>query len=163
VANRLLEREFLLPKIASDVEAQELARILNFARIEVPWYSALEEWSKLPVGKRELGREVLLGLPVLSNFDVQDHFDDLVVRHFPKGHQPCAVASSSGTTGKPTKVAFSRPAGAIFGYFLQRHMRWFRVNPAWKKAFIRLPNNIPANADGKYLGVGEVYRAQGWM
>ncbi|MGB7451900.1 MAG: hypothetical protein WBM36_07225, partial [Lysobacterales bacterium] len=89
IVNRLLEREFLLPGEAIDLEAWELARILNFARAEVPWYGAQEEWSKLPVGKRALGREVLLDLPVLSKFDVQSHFDDLVPRSFPRGHEPC--------------------------------------------------------------------------
>ena len=163
IVNRLLEREFLLPGEAIDLEAWELARILNFARTEVPWYGAQEEWSKLPVGRRALGREVLLELPVLSKLDVQSHFDDLVPRRYPRGHEPFAVYSSSGTTGKPTKVVFSRLAARIFGFYLQRHMRWFRVNPAWKKAFIRLPHNIPVNADGEYLGLGEVYRGQGWM
>jgi phenylacetate-CoA ligase len=163
VVDRLLEREFLLPKIAGYLEEQELARILNFARDEVPWYGTQEAWSKLPVGKRVLGREVLLDLPVTSKFDVQNHNDDLLARRFPKGHEPYAVTSSSGTTGKPTKVIFSRPVAGMFGFFLQRQMRWFRVNPAWKKAFIRLPKNIPVNADGEYLRDGEVYRAQGWM
>ncbi len=163
MVNRLIEREFLLPMIANNLEEQELARLLNFARTEVPWYRAQEEWSKLPAGKKQLGREVLLELPVLSKFDVQSHFDDLLARRYPRGHEPFVVNSSSGTTGRPTKVVFSRPAAGMFGFYLQRHMRWFRVNPAWKKAFIRLPHNIPANADGKYLGLGEVYRGTGWM
>ena len=163
IANRLLEREFLLPGQAIDLETWELARILNFARTEVPWYVAQQEWSKLPVGKKALGREVLLELPVLSKFDVQNHFDDLVPRSYPRGHEPFKFNSSSGTTGKPTKVVFSRLAIGMFGFHLQRHMRWFRVNPAWKKAFIRLPHNIPVNADGKMLGVGEVFRGEGWM
>ena len=163
IASRLLEREFLLPGEAMDLEARELARILNFARTEVPWYGAREEWSKLPAGRKALGREVLLELPVLSKLDVQNHFDDLVPRRYPRGHEPFTVNSSSGTTGRPTKVAFSRLAIGIFGFYLQRHMRWFRVNPGWKKAFIRLPHNIPANADGEHLGLGEVYRGQGWM
>lgn len=163
VVNRLLEREFLASRVAYDLETQELAQILNFARTEVPWYRAQEEWSKLPVGKKALGREVLLGLPVLSKLDVQSHFNDLMARRVPTGFETCTVASSSGTTGKPTQVAFSRPPASMFGLFLQRQMRWFRVNPAWKKAFIRLPSNIPAKADGSSLQPGEVYRGPGWM
>ena len=163
VVDRLLEREFLPPGAALDTEAWELARMLNFARSEVPWYRAQEEWLRLPVGRVAIGREFLPELPVLTKFDVQSHVGDLVPRRYPKDHGPFSVSSSSGTTGRPTRVAFSKMAAIIFGFYLQRQMRWFRVNPTWKKAFIRLPHNIPLNADGKQLGIGEVYRGQGWM
>lgn len=163
IINRLIEREFLAPKEAHDLENQELTKVLNFARSEVPWYQTQKQWSKLPRGKMDLGREALLDLPVLSKFEVQENFNDLLAMRVPTGFKPCTIAKSSGTTGKPTRVAFSPLPAAIFGYFLQRQMRWFRVNPAWKKAVIRLPNNIPANPEGKYLGLGEVFRAPGWM
>jgi len=163
IVNRLIEREFLAPKKARKLENQELARVLQFARNEVPWYRAQQQWPKAPVGKRALVNKALQNLPVLNKFDVQEHFDDLRPRRTPPGHQPFTVASSSGTTGKPTRVIFSRPPAFMFGLFLQRQMRWFRVNPAWKKAFIRLPNSIRAEADGKPLAPGEVYRAPGWI
>lgn len=162
VVNRLLEREFLPPGQVLDLEARELGFVLNFARKEVPYYRKQEQWQKLPTGKSALGREYLLELPVLSKFDVQENFDSLRAERTPPGHEPFKVVSSSGTTGKPTSVMFCVPALAIFGFYLQRQMRWFRVDPSWKKAFIRLPHNIPSPETGKPLALGEVFRDEHW-
>ncbi|NNL96230.1 MAG: hypothetical protein HKO64_11465, partial [Xanthomonadales bacterium] len=131
MARKLLEREFLLPGAALDLEARELARILNFSRSEVSWYAQQEAFLALPAGQSSVGREALVDLPVLSKFDVQAHFDDLIPRRVPRGHEAVTIASSSGTTGKPTRVAFSLPAAGMFGFHLQRQMRWFRVDPSW--------------------------------
>ncbi|NNE05814.1 MAG: phenylacetate--CoA ligase family protein [Xanthomonadales bacterium] len=162
MARKLLEREFLLPGAALDLEARELARILNFSRSEVSWYAQQEAFLALPAGQSSVGREALVDLPVLSKFDVQAHFDDLIPRRVPRGHEAVTIASSSGTTGKPTRVAFSLPAAGMFGFHLQRQMRWFRVDPSWKKAIIRLPHNFPATDKGKHLDLGQVFRADGW-
>lgn len=162
MANRLLEREFLLPGAALDLEGRELARLLNFARDQVRWYRQQEAFSKLPGNMPVMAREWLTGLPVLTKFDVQEHYHELLPERVPAGHKAVVVASSSGTTGKPTRVAFSLPAAGMFGFHLQRQMRWFRVDPSWKKAIIRLPHNFPANELGKHLELGEVFRADGW-
>ena len=162
VARNMLRREVLDPAIAHDLETRELGALLRFAKSEVPFYRTQKIWSELPLGG-SVARDVLGELPILRKHHIHEHFDDLRAQRLPKGERTCGHTSSSGTTGRPTKVLFSRRAGLMYGLLAQRRLRWARFDPTWKQAVIRLPQDFPRRPNGAVLADGEVHRSDGWM
>ncbi len=49
--------------------------------------------------------EAMNALPVLSRYDLREHYDALRARHLPRGHAYAQDASSSGSTGAVVRVA----------------------------------------------------------
>ena len=148
--------------MARDLEARELGFILRFAKSEVPFYRSQKTWSKLPIGA-SVSREVLSELPILRKHQIHENFGALRARRLPKGERVFYQTSSSGTTGRPTKVLFSRHAGFMYGLLAQRCLRWARFDPTWKQAVIRLPQDLPRQPGGSMLPDGESHRSHGWM
>ena len=160
VVEMLLRREFLDPEAAHELEMRELTRILRFAKNHVPYYRSHEAWSELAL-EAPVGREVLPGLPVIGKHDVQDRVEELQAERLPQGVRAGAWTSSSGTTGLPTKVFYSRNALLMFGLFVQRQLRWARMDPAWTQAII-LSRDLPLQADGTRVPEGVIIRCPGW-
>jgi phenylacetate-CoA ligase len=158
----LLRREFLKPEAARELETRQLGRILRFARSEVPYYRSHDAWSALALDV-PAPREVLTGLPVMSKRDVQDRVEELRAERLPPGEKAVSWTSSSGTTGRPTRVLFSQHALLMFGLLVQRQLRWARIEPQWTQAVIRLARDLPRQADGTTLADGAIRRAPGWM
>ena len=160
--DRLIEREFLLPTVARDLENRELANILDYARQAIPFYASQKVFQKFGRIASSVPRERLLDLPVLTKQQLIEHHDRLQPRQAPKGHEPGFRVKSTGTTGTPARVVFSRPAALMFAFFLQRQLRWERVDPNWKQAVIRLQRNIPTLPNGQLLQDGETWRGARW-
>ncbi len=162
VIEKMLQREFLEPVAARDLEARELTRILRFARREVPYYRSHDAWSGLALDVA-VDRDVLAELPIIGKHDVQDRVEDLKAERLPQGQEAVSWTSSSGTTGRPTRVLFSQHALMMFGLLVQRPLRWARIDPSWTQAVIRLARDLPRQADGSLLADGAIHRTAGWM
>jgi phenylacetate-CoA ligase len=160
--DKMLRREFLEAAASRELEARELGRILRFARSEVPYYRSHEAWAGLALNA-PVDREVLATLPILSKRDVQDNVVELQAERLPQGEKAMSWTSSSGTTGRATRVLFSQHALLMFGLLVQRPLRWARIDPNWTQAVIRLARDLPRQADGSLLADGSVHRAPGWM
>ena len=159
---RMLDREFMDPEAACELETRELTRILRYTRSEVPYYRSQNTWSELePTGL--ISREVLSHLPIIGKRDVQDRVEDLKAEHLPEGHKAAAWSASSGTTGRPTKVLFSNQAIMMFGLLVQRQLRWFRIDPTWTQAVIRRARDLPRNVDGSAPLDGVIQRMPNWQ
>ena len=162
VIELLLRREFLKPEAARELETRQLGRILRFARSEVPYYRSHDAWLALALDV-PAPREVLSALPVMSKRDVQDKVEELRAERLPPGEKAVSWTSSSGTTGRATRVLFSQHALLMFGLLVQRQLRWARIEPQWTQAVIRLARDLPRQADGELLADGVTLRAPGWM
>jgi phenylacetate-CoA ligase len=162
VIEALLNREFLEPQSASDAEAQELQRIIAFARAEVPWYRDSEPWRACELNG-PVGRETLAALPVLGKTHLREHREALRAQRLPRGERFCYETKSSGTTGTPVRVAFGQQAAMSFGLLAQRLHRWARFDPRQKQAVIRLPADLAKDTDGALLPENQVQRSDGWM
>ena len=160
--DKMVQREFLEPAVSRELEAQELRRILRFARSEVPYYRSQAAWAGLELDA-PVGREALVTIPIISKRDVQDNVEQLQAERLPQGEKAVTWTSSSGTTGRPTRVLFSQHALLMFGLLVQRPLRWARIDPQWTQAVIRLARDLPRQADGAPLADGVVHRAPGWM
>ena len=106
---KMLRREFLEPAASRELAARELGRILRFARSEVPYYRSHKAWAGLALNA-PVDREVLATLPILSKRDVQDNVVQLQAERLPRGEKAMSWTSSSGTTGRATRVLFSQHA-----------------------------------------------------
>jgi len=162
VIDMMLRREFLKPEAVRELETRELGRILRFARSEVPYYRSHDAWAEFALDA-PAGREVLGALPIISKRDVQENVEQLRAQRLPRGEKAVTWTSSSGTTGRPTKVLFSQHAIAMFGLLVQRPLRWARIEPDWTQAVIRLARDLPRQTDGALLADGAIHRAPGWM
>ena len=160
--DKMLRREFLEPVAARELEASELTRILRFARSEVPYYRSDEAWSGLTLDV-PVGRDVLAELPIIGKHDVQDRVEDLKAERLPRGQKALSWTSSSGTTGRPTRVLFNKHPLMMFALLVQRPLRWARIDPSGTQAVIRLPRDLPRQADGSPLADGTILRTTGWM
>jgi phenylacetate-CoA ligase len=144
------------------MEGRELLRILRFARSEVPYYRSHEAWSELALD-RPVNRELLAQFPIITKRDVQDRVDDLTAERLPRGQKAVSWASSSGTTGRATRVLFNGHPLMMFGLLVQRALRWARIDPSWTQAVIRLARDLPHQPNGAALTDGAIHRREGWM
>jgi len=158
----LLRREFLDPRAASDIEALELQRIIAFAKSAVPFYRDSERWKQFRAD-RPVDREALASLPVIDKTQLREDFEAFNATRLPANERITLETSSSGTTGTPVRVRFSRMAGMAFAPLSQRLHRWARFDPLRTQAVIRQARVLPKNRDGTALQEGEVQRLGGWM
>jgi phenylacetate-CoA ligase len=162
VIDNLLCREFLEQQTACDLEARELARIIAFAKAEVPHYRNSEEWRASRIDS-VVSREALAGLPVLTKTQLREDFAALQAQRLPQGERFASETKSSGTTGTPVRVRFGQQAALAFGLLAQRLHRWARFDPRLTQAVIRLPRDLRRNPDGSVLEDNAVQRTSGWM
>jgi phenylacetate-CoA ligase len=158
----LLQREFLEPQSASDIEAVELQRIIAFAKSQVPFYREDEGWRQFRADQ-PVDRQTLASLPVIGKTQLRENFDAFNATRLPANERITLETSSSGTTGTPVRVRFSRMAGMAFAPLSQRLHRWARFDPMRTQAVIRQARVLPKNKDGTPLKDGEVQRLGGWM
>jgi phenylacetate-CoA ligase len=158
----LLANEFQAAD-AHDAQTQKLlAEMLRFAARWVPYYK--ERFRRLgidPLDGDPLAS--LAALPVLSKLDVHQNEAALHATRLPRGETAVINKSTSGTTGRPTRIRHSLNTSRIFSLLKQREYRWFRFDPAGTLAMIRLPSQLPRHPDGRELADGETQMLAGWI
>ena len=158
----LVANEFDTPEGQISRIAEPLKRLLRISARHVPFYR--ERFAKLDLDPEARDPfETLSLLPVLRKDEVQDHAKALIAEKFPEPRDRIAThTTSSGTTGRPTRVAQSAMSWRIFEVLKQREYRWFRFDPAEKLVSIRLASQLSRKPDGSQLADGEILRMPAW-
>lgn len=159
--DRLVENEFVSPEEQSVQSARRLCAMLRFAAREVPYYrdkfrsSGADAPGDAPI-------RALAALPILSKLDVMDAGRALLAERLPPGEKVGHSWRSSGTTGRPISVIYSRRSGQMFNFLAQRACRWERLDPAGTFAELRIPSLLARKADGRELASDETDRRSAW-
>lgn len=159
--DRYLENEFADPDVQRAAMSERLARILQFAASNVPFYrEALRSGcvdAQDPDGLATLSR-----LKILSKHDVQNNAESLCADKLPQGYALAPPSSSSGTTGRRTVVQRSTSTTDVLVYQKQREHRWFRFDPAARLAYIRFAHHFSPKPDGAFPKDGEAVSEPAW-
>ncbi len=161
VFDALVENEFRDEGAQRRHEAQALQWILRYAADRVPYYRDL--FAELRLRPEDVQEPAALSkLPLLSKLTVNEENERLRSESLPKGEKIYGVVSSSGTTGRPARVIQTQRNNAMFSFLGQRHVRWARWDPMATVAEIRLPVQMPRDAEGRMLELGETRRQDAW-
>jgi phenylacetate-CoA ligase len=157
VANEFDPPEGQLARIAT-----RLQRLLRISAAHVPFHR--ERFAELGLDPETPDAfETLSHLPVLRKEEVHEHAGALIAEEFPRPRDRIASHTvSSGTTGRPTRIAHSARSWSIFGVLKQREYRWFRFDPAEKLVSIRLPSQLARKPDGSRLADRELLKMPAW-
>jgi phenylacetate-coenzyme A ligase PaaK-like adenylate-forming protein len=85
----------------NEVHARRMRQVARLAAAETPYYAEL--FARLGLNPQRLSAEDLLRIPLTPKDAIRDRPDDFIRR----GAQPFLRPTTTGTTGKPTSVAFS--------------------------------------------------------
>ena len=135
----LMQSQYWPPEKMQAFQRNELASLLRHARATVPFYKTRldalfktdgsidwSQWNKLPILKR---------------VDVATNYDAMQSSKLPDGHGPTATNSTSGSTGQPIKVTFTKLIGDI-GYAMGwRAQRWWNFD--WSAALVHWSGELP--------------------
>ena len=161
VYDRLLTNEFKTAELQRIDIARSLRNMLRFAAQEVPYYREGLSQANVELADRD-PTKVLAGLPILSKLDVQDNILALQAKKLPPRDRLGGWSSSSGTTGRPTRVRHSMLSARMYAFLLQRGCRWFRLDPSGKFVTMRVPEQLPGpDGRGKMKG-NDIVRLQKW-
>lgn len=148
--DQLIDAEFAPPEALRAYQDTRLREIIAFSATAVPYY----QQQFLQQGMRPGDVQGLAQLPRLSPLlkeVVQERAKRLMPRALPQGEKHFGWFSSSGTTGRPTRVVHSVRSNNMFTLLAQRFYRWFRWDPLGTLAVIRPAVAMP----GKVLAIGE--------
>ena len=159
--NQLLRNEFKTVEQQRIDIARSLGNMLRFSALQVPYYR--ESLSQLNFENANDDSIALLGyLPILKKLDVQDNVQGLQANKLPARHRPIKWSTSSGTTGRPTRVRHSLFGAQMYGFLLQRGFRWFRIAPSGKFATMRTPEQLPRSINDRELDSSGTVNLRHW-
>jgi phenylacetate-coenzyme A ligase PaaK-like adenylate-forming protein len=157
----LLESEFYPADRQRELAGQGVHRVLRFACSEVPFYRAMFERLRLSPDDFK-SADALTRLPILTRRDLIEHEEALRAQRLPAGERVAGYTMSSGTTGRPTRVAISVLANMMFTLLSQRRYRWFRFDPSAAFVEIRAPHLLPRRPDGSLCPPDQVLKMGRW-
>ncbi len=161
VFDRLLASEFAPTEQAEAADARVLRSLVRFAVEHVPYYRDL--FGRLGLTADDIADpRDLPRLPLLTKRALREEFEKLRPESLPPGEAVWGPASSSGSTGPPTKVIHSVGSNMMFTLLNQRHTRWYRRDPRGVMASIRSAQASPKPTRERELGVGETLRVPRW-
>lgn len=159
--DQLLENEFKDAEQQRIDIARSLGKMLRFASRQVPYYrEGLSQTNAEMAGHDPT--KLLVQLPILKKLDVQDNVRALRAKKLPPRDRPIGWSSSSGTTGRPTRVLHSMFGARMYGFLLQRGCRWFRLDPSRKFATMRTPDQLPRVKGSGKMENGGIVNLQNW-
>lgn len=161
VFDRYLENEFAAPDVQRSAISRALARMLQFAARNVPFYRDAFHSDCIEISNPD-GLATLSCLKILSKHDVQNNAEGLCAERLPQGHALAPPTSSSGTTGRRTVVQRSTSTIGMLAYQKQREYRWFRFDPEGRLAYIRFSHHFSPKPDGTFPKDGETLAALAW-
>jgi phenylacetate-CoA ligase len=162
IFNSFVEREFVTPERQHELMTKRLAALMRFAGLNVPYYRDLFARLKLDPVNPDVW-ENLHALPVLGKLEVKENSNALRAPTLPKGETLGGATASSGTTGRPTVIFQTLSCMRMFGLLMQRHYRWFRLDPRAKLASIRLASQLPKLDKNARPADGETFHFQAWQ
>jgi phenylacetate-CoA ligase len=145
-----------------DRTERALSAVLRFVARQVPYYRDLFRLTGVDPFQPDPLR-ALATLPILSKLDIQDNERSLLAERLPSGEKTVLVKTTSGTTGRPTKVLQSMNTARVFAALKQREYRWFRFDPGGTLAMIRLAGQLPRVENGREVADGETQRLPAWL
>lgn len=121
-AQALLEKSqwYSLSDLAA-YQDEMLRKLVAHAYQTVPYYRQLFDSRKLKPSDIN-SREDLTKLPVLSRRDIQENFDNLQSRAYPKNS--LKIGHTSGTTGSPLSVCYDSGVVHMTYALMDRQYRW---------------------------------------
>ncbi len=157
----LVAHEFLPPEQHAALLDRMVRGVADYALAQVPYYrDRRAAWGLAQQSIR--GVADLAALPVLSKFDVQEHFESLRTTQLPPGERLWGVATSSGTTGRPTQVITTARTSWMFALMIHRLLRWARWDPNLPLASLRVAITLPKGPDGKAATDGVSFAHAAW-
>lgn len=162
IFNSFIEREFVTPERHHELTTKRLAALVRFSGKHVPYYRTLFSRLGLDAASPDVW-EILHALPILNKLDIQENAGALRAATLPRGETFGGVTASSGTTGRPTKVYQTASFMRMFGLLMQRHYRWFRLDPRAKLASIRLASQLPKMENKATVVGGEDRQLPTWQ
>ena len=162
IFNSFVEREFVTPERQHELMTKRLAALMRFAGLRIPYYRDLFARLKLDPVSPDVW-ENLYALPVLGKLKVKENSNALLAAALPKGEALGGATTSSGTTGRPTVIIQTLSCMRMFGLLMQRHYRWFRLNPGAKLGSIRLASQLPKLDKNALPGDGETFHFPAWQ
>lgn len=158
IISLLIENEFRDPEEMRERIWLRLKFLLQFAIRQVPYYRGLA--GRLGMEAHDISSlEDFTRLPSLTKSDLHQYAKDLHAEQLPRGYEIIGSTKSSGTTGEPVTVDFSRQSMRFFGMLKQREFRWYRYHPEGVMAYIRPPDDFPHDS---YDAPGKTYRSPIW-
>ncbi len=140
--DELVEMEFRDEEWLRSYQNSALRDMVGFAAAQVPYYRDL--FAARGLGASDIAEAAHLNrLPLLDKLTLRDNEVRLQPGRLPSGEKRYGVFTSSGTTGRPTRVIHSVASNANFTYSTQRIYRWFRFDPLAVHATIRLASQLP--------------------
>lgn len=161
IFDELLANEFLDPEAITRSQEAALSRLLRFSAAQVPFYRSRFEALKI-APEKESALAALRRLPLLDKQTLQDNERTLCATALPAGDKLFGWFSSSGTTGRPTRVLHTHASNRMFSFLGQRGLRWFRWDPMGLRGDIRVATQFPPGPDGKPTPVGGTVRLPRW-
>ncbi|MHA1109007.1 MAG: phenylacetate--CoA ligase family protein, partial [Alphaproteobacteria bacterium] len=158
----LVRNEFLTPDEQRNKQTRRLGGVIDFCYRHVPYYRSLFDELGLAPGDVTTQAD-LVKLPILTKRDLYEHERELQAGTMPKGDRLAHPTFSSGSTGRPAKVAHSERSHQMFGFLRQRNLRFYRFDPAAKFASIRLASQLPRRADGSMIPDGVFGNLPRWL
>ncbi|NOY00271.1 MAG: phenylacetate--CoA ligase family protein [Verrucomicrobia bacterium] len=158
IAALLIENEFREPEEMQKWIWHRLKHFLQFAVNQVPYYRQLAGQLGMDVRDLESPSD-LTKIPSLTKGHLRQYAKELHAEILPGGYDVIRSMKSSGTTGEPVNVDFSRLSLRFFGMLKQREFRWCRYKPEGLMAYIRPPDDFPHDS---YEEIGKTYRSSIW-
>jgi phenylacetate-CoA ligase len=141
----LMQSQHWTPEQMRAFQQNELGSLLRHARATVPFYKTRldaifktdgsidwSQWHKLPIVKRA---------------DVAANYEVMQSSKLPLGHGPTGTLSTSGSTGHPIKVTFTKLIGDIGFTMGWRAQRWWNFD--WSAVRVNWNGDLPADWEAK--------------
>ena len=158
---RLVRNEFVSPEKMHEWAGGKLLALLRYARDNVPYYRDM--FARLGAAPEDAGSlDTLAALPLLTKREVYENEARLQPAAARRDDPVVGLTTTSGTTGRPTRILQNLANMRMYPLLKQREFRWFRFDPAGKLATIRLASQLPQR-EGKGLADGESLQALAWQ
>ena len=157
----LVASEFIEPERIVGMQNTKLMRLMRFCNLRVPYYRKLFACYGLSLADLT-GISALYRLPILKKADLLENERAIQATQLPQGEGVAGWSTSSGATGRPTRVLMTKRSDMAFSLMMQRLLRWERWMPEGKMAEIRLAPTLPLLPGGERLKDGDTVGLKGW-
>jgi len=159
--DRLIETEFLTPEEQWDFVDLQITNLAYHCGQNVRYYRRV--WQDLGINFADItDRNALSRLPILTKQDVQENARQLISQQLPDGHQIHTSTTTSGTTGEPLQILYSRACSHFFTLLKQRQLRWFRYDPTGLYGSLRPANDLPRDKNGELQAKDKIHQGNAW-
>ena len=117
-----------------ELQESQLEQLLRHARAEVPFYAKRLDSVFHPSG--EINWDRWQDIPILSRLEAAQSFSAMQARSLPPGHGPVSSDSTSGSTGLPLTVNYTRMLGEACLAADWRGHGWWQLD--WSKTQVQL-------------------------